>query len=154
MGEILIALAILAGRTRSVIIGAAAALLLLALRIPFARSSGRTARAAAGAVLLVAFAAGAAIWHFRSSPTVSGVPLLSRLTHYSPGDDPSTRNRMLSWRAALRAFADAPVLGIGHDNVYYALNRYYDPRRIQFTYNFRDRSESRNAPSSRGRRGR
>ena len=48
--------------------------------------------------------------------------------------------RVMVWRSTARGFWDHPLLGWGHNNVYYALNRYYDPRHASFQPDF---SESR-----------
>ncbi len=141
-GEALIVTAILAGQTRGVILGMAAGLLVLALYATFSRSLNAVARLGTASALLLLAAAGPALWYFRDAPLVKRVPVLTRLTRMSPGESTTTKNRLLAWRSALRGFQQDPLLGSGHDNVYYVLNRYYDPRQVQFAENFTQRSET------------
>jgi tetratricopeptide (TPR) repeat protein len=81
-------------------------------------------------------------WRFRDSGLVNQIPVLQRLTHISATENRSTTERLLSWGSALRGFRDHPLMGWGYDNVYYALNRYYDPRHIQTSPFLRDTTET------------
>jgi O-antigen ligase len=142
VGEFLIALAMIVGQTRGVIFGLVAGLGVMALQALFGVSTPKGIRLAVLAASLFFASTAGVVWHYRNSQVVSRVSVLNRLTRLSPAENQSTKNRVLVWRSALQGFEDRPVLGWGPGNVYYALNKYYDPQHIQFTADFWDRAQT------------
>ncbi len=133
VAEIVILLVIAAGQTRGVIFGLALGLFISLALLVFGLPTRGFIRAA-GAVFVLCLVAGAAlVWHYRDSSFVAQNPLLQRLTHISASESVATSERLLTWKSGVRGFGDHPVLGWGHDNVYYALNKYYDPRHVQYS---------------------
>ena len=141
-GELLLAAAITAGQTRGVILGLCGALLCLGVITVFSRSFHPALRSSAAVIVFVVFCSMAGLWISRNSNFVQNNPLLWRLTRMSYQQNASTRARVMTWRSGLLSFSDHPLLGWGPRNVYYGLNRYYDPGQIQFTAGFQDRTET------------
>lgn len=131
--ELLILIVILAGQTRGVILGLTIGLFCSSILLVFGRSTRRAIRAAVAAGILCLVLASALTWHYRDSSLVNRIPVLQRLTHISTEESLTTFTRLRSWGAGLRALGDHPLFGWGYDNVYYALNKYYDPRLIRVT---------------------
>ena len=136
--EALLCAVTFAGQSRGVVLGLLAGLLFTAALFVFSRFTGRVVKAAGALVILGMLVGAAAIWHFRDSRFVSESTLLSRLTRISLTQDETQTisPRLMTWRSALQGFAEHPLLGWGHDNVYYALNEYYNPRHAQFVEDF------------------
>ena len=63
---------------------------------------------------------------------VGSFPSLRRLTQVLPSENVTTETRVITWRSALDGVWDYPWLGWGHGNVYYPLNKYYDPQTVRF----------------------
>ena len=138
--ELVLLVVIVMGKTRGVIFGLLLSLFTVAVCFLFRRDGTRRLKIAAVAVCLLVVAAALTLWKFRETEAVKNVPLLERLTRISVAENESTRMRVMVWRSTARGFWDHPLLGWGHNNVYYALNRYYDPRHASFQPDF---SESR-----------
>jgi len=140
-GEILLVLVLAAGQTRGVLLGFIAGNVALAVWFMF-RVAGRKAVKVWGTVLLLcAVLALPVLYHYRDSGLVSRIPLLRRMTHLSAAENISTSVRLMSWNSALRGFWDHPLFGWGTNNIYYTLNKYYDPRHIRVSPNLRDNLE-------------
>jgi O-antigen ligase len=139
-GQALICLAIYVGQTRSVFLGLVAGVFSVVIFFVFSQSAGRRVRLA-GILVMGAIAVGAfGLWHFRNTSFVAGLPLASRLTQLSTGQNLDETDasqitafvRLITWRSALQGFLDRPVLGWGYDNTYYALSKHYDPQVVRF----------------------
>jgi O-antigen ligase len=141
-GELLLAAAISALQTRGVILGFCGALLCLGLIAVFSRSVLPALRFSAAVIVFVSSCGVAGLWISRNSNFVQSNPLLWRLTRMSYEQNASTRARVMAWRSGLLSFSDHPLSGWGPRNVYYGLNKYYDPGQVQFTAGFQDRTET------------
>lgn len=130
-GELVMVTVILAGQTRGVLLGLAGGIAVVGLLLAAAPSSSRLQRAAGASMVLVLVLAAAGVWHYRNTGLVSGIPVLNRTMQTAGEADKSGSVRLFAWEAALRALGDHPILGWGVNNIYYALNKYYDPRLIQ-----------------------
>jgi O-antigen ligase len=119
------------GQTRGVILGLAAGVFVLALAAAL-RGGTRRLRFAGIAAVSALLIAPAGLWAVRGSFEKTGS--LGRLLYWT--ESASSIMRRITWRSALSAFPDRPFLGWGHDNVYYALNRYYDPSNVRFNPKF------------------
>ncbi len=140
--EIIILGVISAGQSRGVIFGLILGLVFVFGLLAFGLFPGRYSRIAAAGLVIVILLAAAGAWRYRDSTMVGRFPVLYRLTHISPSENISTYVRLLSWRSGARGFQDHPLLGWGYDNIYYALNRYYDPRLIQLSPFLQDTTET------------
>ena len=128
--EMLIGIVIIAGQTRGVILGMVAGLLTAGISFALV-SRHRAYKLACFAFVLLILLAAAATWRYRDSDFVQRIPVLQRLAGTLSATDVSATERLLVWGSAIRGIRDYPVFGWGFNNVYYALNRYYDPRLIQ-----------------------
>jgi len=93
------------------------------------------------AILLCTVSALPILYHYRDSGLITRIPLLQRMTHLSAAENASTSARLMSWSSALRGFWDHPLFGWGTNNIYYPLNKYYDPRHIHASPFLRDNVE-------------
>jgi O-antigen ligase/tetratricopeptide (TPR) repeat protein len=133
VAEFLILIVILMSQTRGVSLGVVVGLLLVGFLAIFGLPSQRPARLAGFALILCLTLAAAVTWHYRESDVIRRIPILSRMTHLVGAESASTSTRLYAWRAGIRAVVDHPLFGWGHDNAYYALNKYYDPRLISIS---------------------
>jgi O-antigen ligase len=132
LGNLLLLAVILAGQTRGVVLGLAVSLLGLAALIAWSKRAAPALRAIAFIGVVLVLASPLAIWHYRER--ISGIPVFNRLLLMK--ESQSTLMRQLAWQSALQGFPDHPVTGWGHDNIYYPLNKYYDPRHVSFNLAF------------------
>ena len=129
--ELLILVVILAGQTRGVILGLTIGLFCSIILLVLGLSTRRAIRVAVAAGILCLLLVSALSWHYRDSNLVNRIQVLHRFTHISAEENITTFTRLRIWSAGLRALGDHPLFGWGYDNVYYALNKYYDPRLIR-----------------------
>src|SRR5207247_5368353 len=104
----------------------------MALAAAASRAAPRRLRLAAALVLAGLILAPAAAWALRDS--LGRSETFGRLLRWRESD--SRVMRLLTWRSAVQGFGERPLLGWGHGNVYYALNRYYDPTHVRFNLAF------------------
>jgi O-antigen ligase len=118
------------GQSRGVIFGFLAGLLILATMFVFSRFTGWFVKAGGAALILLTLVGAASVWHFRESRFVIQNVILNRLTRISLTDDvtQTVRPRLMIWRSALQGFWEHPLLGCGHNNIYLALNKHYNPK--------------------------
>jgi hypothetical protein len=128
--ELVILVAIMDGQTRGVFLGLASGLLLTGMLFVFVISHRRWLRICALGMLLAAVMSAALAFEYRDSPWVKKVPVLQRVTQISFSRDLTTFERIVSWQSGLRGFVEHPLLGWGHNNSFYALTKYYDPRQV------------------------
>lgn len=131
LAEIIIAIVIVAGQSRGAILAMIAGLIFTAGLLVFGLSRSRATKVAGAAFFLCVLLTSVVTWHYRDSKWVSQIPVLQRLTHVSGAENWTTFERLLSWRSGLAGFWDHPLFGWGHDNIYYVLNKYYDPRHVR-----------------------
>jgi O-antigen ligase len=69
----------------------------------------------------------------RGTTPIKKVPALERLLNTSYTD---VRNsaRFIAWERAVESWKEKPVFGWGPNNFFYAFNKYYDPRSLNFGY--------------------
>jgi O-antigen ligase len=128
--EILIVIVVVAGQTRGVIFALICGLISMGVLLVSVLQPRCLVKAAGITLILCLALASALIWRYRDSSFISRIPVLQRLTHITPSEDVNAYVRLLAWQSAYRGFWDRPVFGWGHNNVYYALNKHYDPRQI------------------------
>src|SRR3989344_2191333 len=58
-----------------------------------------------------------------------GTSIIKKLTRYN-GEDPSIKNRLISWDIGLKGFRERPLLGWGNENYSYVFNKYFNPKII------------------------
>jgi O-antigen ligase len=140
-GELVIIAAVAVGQTRGVIFGILGGVLSCAVMALVSRSAPRALRYSSAAIAGAALCAVAVLWLARESSFVKANQLLWRVTHLS-SETVSTRARLITWQSGLSSFKDHPLLGWGPRNVYYGMNKYYDPGLVQFSRGFQDRPET------------
>jgi O-antigen ligase len=141
VGEILLLLVLAAGQSRGVILGLIAGIIVFCALFTIRVSTLKVVKALGAAFVACVVLAGPILYHYRDSSLVAQIPLLQRMTHLSAAENVSTSARLMSWNSALRGFWDHPLFGWGSNNIYYSLNRYYDPRHIRASPFLRDNVE-------------
>lgn len=129
--EIVLVAAVFVGETRGVIVGLGFGLLLLAATYAF-RDSSRKTRIAGICVCLALIIGSGIVWRSRNSSIVQRVPGLGRLVRGLSLQEDSTWVRLRYWKSAITGLRDHAVLGWGHNNAFYPLNKYYNPELIRF----------------------
>lgn len=124
------------GQTRGVILGFGVAVLAAAPLVLITRTVPKTWKIGVPVAGLALLLSGGMVYSLRDNAAVRRVPLLYRLTHVFTAESLSTRMRLLVWQSAVRGFKDRPVLGWGHDNIFYALNKHYNPEHAMFNPRF------------------
>lgn len=129
--QIVLLVAISVGETRGIVLGLGFGLLVLSAGYAL-RDSSRRIRTAALGLCLVLVVGGMTVWHFRNSAIVRKVPVLSRLSEGLSLENESVWVRLRLWKSSLNGFRDHPATGWGHDNAFYALNKYYNPELVRY----------------------
>jgi O-antigen ligase len=70
---------------------------------------------------------------FRHSSFVGNIPAVGRLLS-TPIDEFLSSGRSYAWRGAVLSVKDHPIFGWGPNNFFYAYNKYYDPKALNFGY--------------------
>jgi O-antigen ligase len=143
LGESVILITIAATQTRGVILGLLAGLLSGSILLIFTLPARRvTKTAAVVSIFFMIVLAATVVWRYRDSSLIAKFPVLQRLSHITAGESIGTSVRLLSWGSGLRGFSDHPLLGWGHNNIYYALTKYYDPRLVMVSRFLENPSET------------
>jgi tetratricopeptide (TPR) repeat protein len=73
------------------------------------------------------------LFAFRSTTFVQRILAVGRAVNTSWTDFKSSP-RYIAWQIAIKAWKEKPVFGWGPNNYYFAFNKYYDPRSLNFGY--------------------
>ena len=108
---------------------AGGALLFSLLCIAFFRKVNRKLVFACGSILILGVVSLGALFVAKDTEFVQGRRMLYRITEVTEiWGKPSTRERLLNWVIALKAFKERPIFGYGPENYGAAANKYYDYR--------------------------
>ena len=124
------ALTLVFTQVRGAYVGIAGAVLLFfVLSALFLRKTNKKFVFASGLVLLMGLGALGGLFAAKDTEFVRGTRLLYRITEVTEvWESGSTRERLLNWSIALKAFRERPVFGYGPENYGSAANTYYDYR--------------------------
>jgi len=124
------ALTLVFTQVRGAYVGIAGAVLLFfVLSALFLRKTNKKFVFASGLVLLMGLAALGGLFAAKDTEFVQSTRLLYRITEVTEvWESGSTRERLLNWSIALKAFKERPVFGYGPENYGSAANTYYDYR--------------------------
>ncbi|MBL7142215.1 MAG: O-antigen ligase family protein [Candidatus Pacebacteria bacterium] len=108
---------------------AAGIFLFCLLSVLFLRGENKKVAVLCAISLLIGLSSIALLFSAKESDFVKSKPLLSRVTAVTDiWETGSTRERLLTWEIALKAFQEKPVFGYGPENFGAASNKYYDYR--------------------------
>jgi len=122
----IIVVSIILGQTRGVILGLAAGMVIAALSLAVNRSIARPIKASAIVVLILAIVGPVIALQFADAKIINHIPFLKRIAETS-AEDPNVAMRLILWKNTLRGFVNNPLIGCGTNNLYYELNKHYDP---------------------------
>ncbi|OHA64443.1 MAG: hypothetical protein A2940_02325 [Candidatus Wildermuthbacteria bacterium RIFCSPLOWO2_01_FULL_48_29] len=123
-------LALIFAQVRGVYVGfAGGVLLFFLLAALFLRKENKKLVFLSGLVLLMGLVVLGILFAAKDTQYVQKTRLLFRITEVTEiWEKGSTRERLLNWNIALKAFKERPLLGYGPENYASAANRYYDYR--------------------------
>ena len=132
-GVVFIFFVILLGQVRGAILGLFAGILLLGFLLIFSRIFGRRFKIALSAAFTLLFIGIFSLWIFKDSQFIQNpnFSILKRLTSFSLSEA-TAQTRILTWKIAIKNFADHPILGAGPENFNYLFNAHYNPSFLKF----------------------
>jgi uncharacterized membrane protein len=86
----------------------------------------------AGSIIIFAFLAGF-LYSNRDAGWMQKIPGVRRLVSMSLSGG-TMATRYIAWNIAFDAWKERPVFGWGPENFYYAFNKYYNPKSLEFSY--------------------
>jgi len=134
IAQCMILSALLLGQIRGVLLGLVAGFFVVAVCIIFSRSLALRTRIAAAVFTGLFIVGSLSLWQLRDTAVAKSIPFLKRLTQTS-FTELSVSARLMAWQSALSSIKDHPILGWGENNVYYGLNKYYNPALVRFDPN-------------------
>lgn len=134
IAQCMILSALLLGQIRGVLLGLVAGLFVVAVCIIFSRSLVLRLRIAAAVFTGLFIVGSLSLWQLRDTAVAKSLPFLKRLTQTS-FTELSVSARLMAWQSAFSSIKDHPILGWGANNVYYGLNKYYNPALVRFDPN-------------------
>lgn len=84
-------------------------------------------------VALAGVAVIALLYGFRSSSFVQKIPAVNRVVNTS-FETVKNSARWIAWESAVSSWKEKPVFGWGPNNFFYAFNKYYQPKSLEFGY--------------------
>lgn len=73
------------------------------------------------------------MYGYRQTSFVSNIPTLGRLFNASLMEGTGS-TRLIAWQIAVEGWKDRPIFGWGPNNFFYAFNKYYNPKSLEFGY--------------------
>lgn len=118
--------------TRGSILGLAVALLFILIAYGVTFKDTRVRRGIL-VVSLVGVVLVGLLYGFRKTSFVSNLPAIGRVVNTS-WEDFKDSPRYIAWEIALKGWKEKPLFGWGPNNFYFAFNKYYNPRSLDFGY--------------------
>lgn len=119
--------------TRGSILGLVASLLFIVIGyVVTLKNQPRVRQGVAIAGIIGVIIAGF-LYGFRKTSFVTNLPAVGRVVNTS-WEDFKESPRYIAWEIALKAWKEKPVFGWGPNNFYFAFNKYYNPRSLDFGY--------------------
>jgi O-antigen ligase len=119
--------------TRGSVLGLAASLLFVGVAYVITLQDRPRVRQGVLAVGAVAVIAVGFLYAYRKTAFVMGLPAVGRAVNTSWTDFKESP-RYIAWHIAVKAWQEKPVFGWGPNNYYFAFNKYYNPRSLNFGY--------------------
>ncbi len=138
VAEILHLVAIFLGISRGVILGLGIGIIVSCLYLVSTRHKFKFLRYSAVIILVLSIAGPGTLWLLRKTPSMAQNPVLGRYLDISITESKSVWLRLLAWKSATSAIKDRPILGWGHDNIYYGMNAHYSPMFVRENPEFLD----------------
>lgn len=90
-------------------------------------------RLALGGIILFVVLLGGVLFANRQSSLVMSIPAFGRILNTTSAEL-FEGPRMIAWTIAYESWKERPVFGWGPNNFFYAFNKYYNPRSLEFGY--------------------
>jgi len=134
VGTVILALVgIFFGGSRGAILGLGAGVFSLVVGYVFVLKEQKSARRFLWIGTLAVFLIFAILFFYRQSEFVKKIPAVGRVFATS-WEDVKNSPRMIAWQIAVEGWKERPIFGWGPNNFFYAFNKYYNPRSLEFGY--------------------
>ncbi len=119
------------GGTRGAMLGLFAGLGILAISYLFTIKNHNNVRKIITGLIVVGVIIGSLFFVYRKTDFVQSVPGIGRLVNISLFEGTGS-TRLMAWGIAVEAWQEKPIFGWGPNNYYYAFNKYYNPKFLEF----------------------
>lgn len=85
------------------------------------------------AILAIGVALLGVMYLNRGNDVVKNIPLLGRLLNSSLTEGTGS-TRLIAWNIAVESWKERPIFGWGPNNFFYAFNKYYNPKSLEYGY--------------------
>ena len=126
-------LGLIFGGSRGSLLGFAAGVGVALVAYTIVLKEYKKTRIALGGVVLLGILLVAFLYSFRQSAFVANVPGVQRIFNTTL-QEVKTSPRMIAWTIAYESWKERPIFGWGPNNFFYAFNKYYNPRSLEFGY--------------------
>ncbi len=120
--------------TRGSMLGLAAGLFIIIVGYSIALREHPRVRQALWGSLAIGMILLAILYAYRQTDTVKNIPAIGRTLNTSM-QEITNSPRWIAWHIAAESWAEKPVFGWGPNNFFYAFNKYYNPKSLEFGYN-------------------
>jgi len=124
---------LLAGGSRGAVLGLLAGIVIFVLGyVIFLKNNKKVRNSLVGLVLLGVLFTGI-LYSQKDSTLVRDIPALDRIFNTTI-QGVMNGPRWIAWEIAIESWKEKPVFGWGPNNYFYAFNKYYNPRSLEFGY--------------------
>lgn len=131
LGSILGFLGILLGGTRGTMLGLASGLFVVIVGYLYFGKLEKNVKTKFFSVILISVILLGFAFSYKSSNVVKSIPGVGRILNTSLIEG-TGETRLMAWGIAIDAWKEKPLLGWGPNNYYYAFNKYYRPKFLEY----------------------
>lgn len=124
-------LGIFLGGTRGALLGLMAGLFVLCVSYLITIKDHKNLRKIIAGLMILGILIGSLFFAFRKTDFVRSIPAVGRLVNASLFEG-TGETRLMAWKIAAEAWQERPIFGWGPNNYYYAFNKYYNPKFLEF----------------------
>lgn len=124
-------LGVFLGGTRGALLGLMAGLFVLCVSYLIIIKDHKNVRKIIAGLMILGVLIGSLCFAFRKTDFVKNIPGVGRLVNASLFEG-TGNTRLMAWEIALKAWQEKPIFGWGPNNYYYAFNKYYNPKFLEY----------------------
>jgi O-antigen ligase len=119
--------------TRGSLLGLASGFLLGSVLYLVLLKNHQRVRLVIGISLMLGAAVVSFLFLYRKTDFVSGLPAIGRMLNTTAAEY-EEGPRAIAWKIAIESWKEKPIIGWGPNNFFYAFNKHYNPRSLEYTY--------------------